>query len=353
MKLKVGNVPKILLATALVITVVLRADQLTTPHSCTNISLSRDGQVLFANNEDTHFRDLVISFSPASLKGYGIVQVGFRHSDGTTEFGGVMNDQGLAWDLNTAPNVPLNPHPERPYSHEKDNYLAMISRQAATVEEAIRLAQKFDFGDSMAYQFHIADASGDAVIISAGPDGELAFTRKDNGDGYLLLTNFNPAYHKKSEVGWRYQTALSLLEDPEAPIESVFDYAGSILDAVHLNTLTSYTLYSNVFDLKNKEIYLYYMSQYDEVAVLNLADELARGERVQDMRDFFSPATVEAGDAAYRRFETRFTAAKLAVIVAGLGLVGGGIGLAVRKIKKRKRAEGSDPPNFGMVIKIF
>jgi hypothetical protein len=321
--------------------------------SCTNISLTRDGQVLFANNEDTHFRDLVIGFFPAGSEGYGSVHVGFRQPDGVIQFGGVMNDKGLAWDLNTAPRSPLNPHPEKPYSHEEDNYLSTISKQAATVEEAIQIARRFDFGDSMAYQFHIADASGDAVVISAGLDGELAFTRKDQVDSYLLLTNFNPANHKDREVGWRYQTASAMLEEIDSSSGSIYAYAGGILDAVHLNNLTSYTLYSNIFDLKNKEIHLYYMAQYDEVVVLNLADELARGARVVDMREFFSPETVAAGDAAYHRFEARFNAAKIAVIALVVGIVAGGAFLAVRKTRKQQQGDEPRRPNLGVIIKIL
>ena len=354
MKHHQNNCPSPILVTIAVAMFVIGCGSLfPQQQSCTNISLTRDGHVLFANNEDTHFRELVIGFFPAGSEGYGSVHVGFRQPDGVIQFGGVMNDQGLAWDLNTAPGSRLNPHPERPYSHEKDNYLHTISKQAATVEEAIQIARSFDFGDSMAYQFHIADASGDAVVISAGPDGELAFTRKDQGDGYLLLTNFNPANHKDREVGWRYQTAYAMLEEMDASSDSIYAYTGEILNAVHLNNLTSYTLYSNIFDLKNKDIHLYYMAQYDEVVILNLADELAKGARVVDMREFFSPETVAAGDASYHRFETRFNAAKIAAIAIGGGLVAGGAFLAVRKTKKKQQGDEPRRPNLGLIIKIL
>jgi hypothetical protein len=306
-----------------------------TPDSCTNISLTYAGNVLFANNEDTHFSELVLGFYPAGEQGYGSAHVGFRQPDGKIQYGGAMNDKGLAWDLNTAPRLMLNPHPERPFSHQRDNYLTRITKQAASIEEAIRIAQQFDFGDSMAYQLHIADASGDAVVISAGPDGELAFTRKDDGEGYLLLTNFNPANHSEREVDWRYQTAKAMLEEMNPHGEMIFDYTGSVLEAVHLNTLTSYTLYSNIFDLQNRRIYLYYMSQYDEVVVLDLEDELAKGEHVIEMRDLFSGQTAAAGDAAYQRFETRFFTVKMIVIFGGLACFSSGVAFTTNRIRKQ------------------
>ena len=145
------------------------AIDLTTNQTCTIITADYEGTVLFTNNEDWHSPDPLIAFYPASTEGYGSFHVGFRHSDGSIEFGGAMNDQGLAWDINSLPQSALKPHPERSYSHERDNYLSTITKKAATVEDAIRIAHDFDFGDSMSMQIHIADATGDAVVIVPGP----------------------------------------------------------------------------------------------------------------------------------------------------------------------------------------
>lgn len=81
--------------------------------TCTIFTVVLNETVLFGNNEDWHSPDPMIGFYPASPDGYGSVHVGFRHSDGSIEFGGAMNDQGLAWDVNSLPNSDLNPHPER------------------------------------------------------------------------------------------------------------------------------------------------------------------------------------------------------------------------------------------------
>ena len=305
--------------------------------TCTIITAAFDGKVLFANNEDWHSPDPLIGFFPVSAEGFGSVHVGFRHSDGSIEFGGAMNEQGLAWDVNSLPKAVLNPHPERPYSHETDNYLSTITKDAATVEEAIRIAGDFDFGDAMSLQIHIADASGDAVVISAGPDEEIGFTRKAAGDGYLVSTNFNLANPENGTKGWRYETATSMLEELSRSGELSIESAGNILEAVHLNNLTSYTLYSNVFDLKNGKIYLAYLSQYGEWVELDLAEELSRGERIVQMRDLFTADTVDVGQAAYRRFETRFTMAKIAVVAAGLTLIAGMAVIVVKRLRRQRR----------------
>ena len=308
----------------------------TANQSCTIITAAYDGSVLFGNNEDWHSPDTLIGFYPATQDRFSSVHVGFRHSDGSIEFGGAMNDQGLAWDINSLPKSALSPHPERPFSHETDNYLSTITRTAATVEDAIMIANDFDFGDSMSLQIHIADAKGDAVVISAGRDGEVAFTHKTPGDGYLISTNFNLANPDNGTAGWRYDTATSMLKELSTSREFSIEYIGEILEAVHLNNVTSYTLYSNIFDLKNGKIYLYYLSQYEEVVDLDLAEEISKGEHIVEMRNIFTSDTVDAGLAAYRRFETRFTFLKIAVVAAILILITGAT-IFMRKNLRRQR----------------
>lgn len=309
--------------------------------SCTIFTVAWDDTVLFGNNEDHHSRDLVVGFQPRSAAGYGSVHLGTRHADGSLWYAGAVNEQGLAWDVNSAPREPLNPHPERPRSHAEDNFLTTITKRASTVAGAIQIAKTFDFGDAMAYQIHIADATGDAVIIGAGANREVAFTRISPDDGYLVSTNFNRANYDTNDVGWRYETAMTMLSQlgPERSLTP--EYARGILNAVHLNMLTTYTLYSNVIDLGNEVIYLNYMAQYGETIALDIAEELAKGERVVDMRELFSTETSEAGDLAYLRFERRFTVAKVIVIGVGVALCVGvalSVARAIRARLRRSRA---------------
>jgi len=261
-----------------------------------------------------------------------------------------MNDQGLAWDINGLPRAALNPHPEKPFTHARDNYLSTITKKAATVADALQIAQDFDFGEAMSLQIHIADATGDAVVISAGPDGEVAFTRMADEDSYLVSTNFNLANPDNGTASWRYDTAVSMLEKLNTSQSLTIAYAGRILDAVHLENLTSYTLYSNIFDLKNGDIHLYYMAQYDEAVELSLSEELAKGERVVEMRDLFTPDTLEAGQAAYRWFELRFKGAQLAAVGAILAVIGVGTVFVFKKLRPQQRVEDSW---YAVTIKVI
>ena len=309
--------------------------EVTKPHSCTIFTAIQGETVLFGDNWDWHDGDLVIGFYPPSAKGYGSVHFGYKKGDGQS-YSRVVNDQGLAWAINSVPKGKLNPHPEKPYSQTENNFFSMISKQASTVEDAIRIAQNFDFGDELGGQIHIADANGDAVVIGPGRDGEIAFTRKPAGEGYLLSTNFNLAIPEKGPVDFRWDTATSMLDSLNESQTLTPEFAGEILKAVHLKTLTTHTLHSNVIDLKNGDIYIYYMSQYDEAVKLNIDDELAKGQRVIETRSLFPDNIAKAGDASYHAFETRFRVAQVAVIAIGLGLVALVCMVVIRKVKRNK-----------------
>jgi hypothetical protein len=305
------------------------------PHSCTIFTAVQGETVLFGDNWDYHEGDLIIGFFPPSKENYGSIHFGYKKGEGQS-YQRVVNDQGLAWAVNSIPRGKLTPHPEKAFSYMEDEFLYTITKKAATIEEVIQFAGNYDFGDSMIAQIHIADANGDAVVIGPGRDGEIVFTRKPAGDGYLLSTNFNLAIPEKGPIDFRWDTATSMLDTLSDSQTLTPKFAGEILKAVHLEMLTTYTLYSNVTDLKNGDIYIYYMSQYGEAVKLNIADELAKGQRVIEARTLFPNKIAKEGDASYHKFEIRFFAAITIVILTSLGLVGGGGVWIAKKLKQSK-----------------
>jgi hypothetical protein len=304
--------------------------------SCTIFTAVQGETIFFGNSEDQHNPDPVIGFFPPSSEGYGSVHFGTTRKDGQINFEGAVNDQGLSWDCNSTPRGKLDPDPNlgKPYFLDHPNFLYTITKKAATVDEAILIAENYHFGEVLKGQYHIADANGDAVVISAGPDGKIAFTRKQPGEGYLLSTNFNLAQPEKGPVDFRWETATERLEALNISAELSPEYAMHLMEAVHLETLTSYTLYQNVLDLTENKIYLTYMSQYNETAEIDMEEEFSKGQQIVEMREFFSPDTAVAGDAAYQRFAIRFLVFKIIVITIGSGLLLGLSYLVVRKLRK-------------------
>jgi hypothetical protein len=272
------------------------------PGSCTIFAASFGNTVLYGNNEDYTNPNTYYWVNPPGDGTYGGVYVGF---DNLSPQGGI-NEKGLAFDYNALPKAALNPHSELP---ARGDIMRKIYQNCSTVEEAIAMAKKHNWGTSIRWQVLLADATGDAVVISAGPDGELAFTRKPKGDGYLVSTNFNRANPENTYPGsypcWRYNKAVEMLERIKNEKDLTVGYFRSILDAVHVEGAVGNTLYSNIFDLKNGIIYLYHWHQFVEVATLKVAEEIAKASSPVRIKDLFSEETVKRAADEYQEYKKR------------------------------------------------
>lgn len=283
------------------IVVLLAAYASNIANACTIFTVSHGDIALFGNNEDYTNPKTYYWVIPSEEDKYGGIYFGF---DNFFPQGGV-NAKGLSYDINALPNAPFNPHPELP---KPDDWIGrIIMEKCSTVEEAIRMAKSYNWGDSLKWQLHLADAAGDAVVISAGPDGELAFSRKPKGNGYLVSTNFNLA-NRKNAYAYpcsRYDTAVRMLDAVDSPEKLTADYCRSVLDAVHVEGPTSNTLYSNVIDLKNGVVYLYHWHQWDEVVTLNIAEMVAKGSQRGRIKDLFSNKTTEKASDEYQMYQKK------------------------------------------------
>jgi len=277
-------------------------------HGCTIFSASYGNTVLFGNNEDMFtgkgFR-WFLQFYPPSSPGYGYLTfnsyLGKGLGRGRGGIEGGVNDHGLAFDVNALPPLSLNPHPEKtPYDDVA--FKTRAFREFSKVSEVIDMAKATDWR-RITGQFFVADATGDAVVISGGVDGEIAFTRKELGDGYLVSTNFNRANPENGTCPcWRYDTAVAMLDKIKHEDDLTVDYFRSVLTAVHRESASVNTIYSNICDLKNGRVYMYYFHQFHRVVELNLADEFAREGRTVQIRDLFPQETVAAASAEYQGY---------------------------------------------------
>lgn len=271
--------------------------------ACTIFTAVSGDTVLFGNNEDYTNPNTYIWFTP-DWGQYGGVYVGFDLDFEAKYFNiqGGMNEKGLAFDANALPEKPLSPHPERSSS---DLWVVFrMLQECATVAEAIDLTKSFNWGSSLKYQVHLADATGDAVVISAGIDRELNFTRKEAGNGFLVSTNFNRGYPENGDYPCqRYDTAVPMLEEIGHEAELTVNRCRDILDVVHAEGAHWNTLYSNIFDLRNRMIYLYYFHQYEEVVQLDLIEELAKDGHYFRISELFSQDIQDRAQAEYDAYQ--------------------------------------------------
>jgi hypothetical protein len=257
-------------------------------HACTIFTYSKGDTVLFGNNEDWHNLTDVVYFVPPEGERYGAVYLGQRYTDRYNPQGG-MNEMGLAFDANALPEARLNDELELP--RPRTWIAVMMMEECATVKEAIELAKSHSWGSSIRYQLHLADAKGDAVVISAGDDGELAFTRLE-GEGFLVSTNFNLANLDNMRRSCsRYDTASAMLSDIGSDDSPSLGDFRAVLEAVAQRGETVNTVYSNIFDLKNLVVHLYYFHQFEEEVTIYLHEELEERFHHDVIGQLFTPET--------------------------------------------------------------
>ncbi|MCX6300894.1 MAG: hypothetical protein NTW82_01810 [Bacteroidia bacterium] len=261
------------------------------PSGCTVFTISKGESVFFGGNDDYINPDSYYWVDPGDSTKYGVIWIG---TPDNVQQG--VNEKGLAYDANGLPRVDINPHTERiPVSGDYSIYPILIMHECSTVEEVISWINNHQWHSYMHDQMQFADSTGDAVIISAGKDGEVVFTRKPSGDGFIVSTNFNVAnpVNGYGYPDWRYDKAQELLGQLMNTNEQLTAKdATNVLEAVHMEATTSWTIESLTADLTNGVVYLYYYYQYDHPVILNIKEELSNPREAGPLSKLF-PADVQ------------------------------------------------------------
>ncbi|MBE9511529.1 MAG: linear amide C-N hydrolase [Bacteroidetes bacterium] len=269
--------------------------------ACSVFSASNGEKVFGATNKDWNNTNTRILFIPSSDGKYGRVYIGYQIPEGFQNVGG-MNDQGLWYDGASLPQR----SDVRNYFNKptvKGELCEKALEECASVEEVIEMYQKYY---SPHWQGHSmwADKYGNSVVIEFG-EKDVIFVLKQ-GD-YQVMTNFylsdqtNPRWFNC----YRYKTITRLLTDNKELSVELFT---SALDAAHKEGITP-TVFSNIYDLKNGEIYFYSFHNYNEFVRLNLAEELSKGNQYLKMPELFhgirlkSPKTEQVIDFSQVYFE--------------------------------------------------
>jgi len=270
------------------------------PSGCSVITISKGESIFFGGNDDYNNPDQYYWVEPGDSSRYGVIWIGLPDNPQQG-----VNEKGLAYDANGLPRFEVNPHTERipvkgEYYH---NYIMQIMHECSTVTEVIEWANKHQRFPYMHDQLHFADKTGDAVIISAGKDGELVFTRKTPGDGFLVSTNFNVANPANASTYpcWRYDKANELLGkliEKREPLN--YNDVTNVMDAIHQEG-ASWTIETLVADLVNGVIYLYFFYQYDNPVIINVKDELENPREAGPLSRLFPEDVQQEAANRYRQ----------------------------------------------------
>ena len=258
-------------------------------YACTAFMAADSNRVLVGNNEDNRFPHTRIWFIPGKNGQNGRVIFGY---DNWMPQGG-MNDQGLFIDGFATPTLETKPSKQKLIFRE--NFLDKFMAECSSVEEVIELTNKYNLEFMSEFQLLIVDKTGDSAII----ERDQIIRKKKS---YQVVTNFyqSKVAYKDYPCEWykggclRYQIAEKMLKkDRSVSIE----HFRNILEATHQNTLGVRTLYSNIYDLKNGLIYLYYLHNFDNEIIIDLNKELKKGNHHYELPSLFGKT------ASYERKE--------------------------------------------------
>ena len=224
--------------------------------ACTIFVLTDKNRTLFCNNEDFSNPNTRMWFVPAG-KGYlGCVYVGF---DDGVEQGGT-NTKGLAYDA--VAGYKEDWKADRGLATARGNPMARMLETCSTVEESIAFFRRHRFPWFSQLKMLVADKSGRSVILGA-KRGQLQVEEASQCRGF----------------GYGQTILDSALGTPPAP---TVENGIAILRACAQKGEDA-TKYSNIFDLKSGDIFLFPAGGPSNGVKFNLRAELAKGAHYYDM----------------------------------------------------------------------
>jgi len=245
--------------------------------ACTGVLVKGDDGVLFGNNEDFWNPSTKMWFVPGENGGYGAVYFGF---DDMFPQGG-MNEAGLAFDgFATRPNPVTGSADKQTF---EGNFILEVMAECATVDEVLEFFERYNLAMMARFMLMFADAAGDSVIIEGDE-----FIRKSGA--FQVVTNFYQSDDAEGKNAYgegkacaRFEIANDMLEG--AKRVNISD-ARTVLNAVHAEG-KSRTLYSNIYDLDDRIVYVYNFHDFENEVQIDLTEELKKGAHVADLPSLF------------------------------------------------------------------
>jgi len=224
---------------------------------CTIFKATQEGLTLVGNNEDWKDPDTKVWFLVPEAGIYGRVCFGFKN--GYTQGG--MNDQGLFYDWVAGYPSDYREDPEK--KTFVGNLAEHILGKASTVEEALAFYSVYNERAFANARIFLADRTGASAVVGFDKNGVMI--DQEQGGTQVL--------------GYGLKTATKKLREPGAV--SVEAFSGILKGSMQF--FANPTQYSNVYDLKNRVVYLYNFRRTQEIIRFDLREELAKGNHYYDI----------------------------------------------------------------------
>lgn len=227
-------------------------------------------KVLVGKNMDRTEPNGRIWFIPEKQGAYGAIYLGIEEDDPRSGF----NSEGLFCTIVESPHWQVNTDPGKEVLF--GNLIEHIMETCSSVEEVRALWKTYNLYDLHYSQIMVADKGGEALIIESNSVVEPV-------DGFLVMTNF---YQTKPELGTTGQDRFELAQQFKHGNGISFDKFRQLLSKLHHEIDVS-TAYSYLSDLKKGSITLYNFHDFETSVVLNVSQELAKGERSLTIQELF------------------------------------------------------------------
>jgi choloylglycine hydrolase len=231
--------------------------------ACTIFNKHDASTTLVGNNEDYQYSiSSMVWIVPPKDNTYG--RVCFANSSYVQ---GGMNEKGLFYDGASCPTA------EVPYFENKPqlgmDFGEIVISKCANVQEAVKMIREINIPSGFNDHIMFTDQSGDSVVAE-WVDGKLQVI-PIKGE-YQLITNF---WLTNPKLGWypcsRYDKAKTILDKKNSISVELF---ASILKDVVQDWGDGGTKYSNIYDLKTKDVYVFNKGNFERAVKINLIDEL-------------------------------------------------------------------------------
>lgn len=244
-----------------------------TAEACTVFCVSSADKAFFASNEDYKNPETRVWFKTGDNEKLGVIYFGF---DDLFPQGG-MNQAGLSYDGLATKTKPVTKSLQKP-KKDLQEFLEHIMSNCKTVDEVIAEFENVNrvFLNNAMLMF--ADSSGHSAIF----EGDEILLKTDS---YQVATNFYLSETPSSKITCsRYLSAQSILSNAkDAPSTEL---CKSILDETKQSGSVM-TLYSVIYDMKQRKIHIYNRSDFSREHVLRLDDELKKGNRTIELKQLF------------------------------------------------------------------
>jgi hypothetical protein len=245
--------------------------------ACTVFSAALNGIILAGNNEDWYDSNSKICFYPGETGQYG--RFIFRDLYGFPQGG--MNQCGLFYDIAATPLLEITSSLDKIPIAGRD-ILTKCLEECSTVKEVLKVFNRYNLQFMGKWQVLFADSTGSSVII----EGDEVIQKENH---YQVMTNFNQSLSDPPYSCPRYNTAVEILDSSNKISVELFRDICAATHQVH----DWYTQYSNVCDLKNGIIYLYLKYNFNDVTVIDLKEELQKGENTYLVSSYVASVDIE------------------------------------------------------------